>query len=108
MNNTISYKQVIEEMDKLNGDGKPIPFSIKFITADRTRRIGGEIITIEKAEKCVGKKGEKVIYATPVNPSKPANHFENQTRNINIPGSGQVRKIHTRLIIEFNGLKVIP
>jgi hypothetical protein len=108
MNNIISYKEIIEEMDRTDTEGKPVRFSIKFVTADRIRKTGGEIITVDKAEKCVGKKAEKVIHATPINTNREPNHKDNQTRNIYIPDSGQVRKVHTRLIIEFNGLKVIP
>ncbi len=106
--NTILYKQVIEEMDRVDNEGKPVRFSIKFVTADKNRKTGGEIISVSEAEKCVGKKNDTVIHSTPVSINKKPNHREHDTRNIYIPSSGQVRKVHTRLIIEFNGQKIIP
>lgn len=101
-------------MDKVDASGRPLPFSITFVTADRTRRRGGEIIFIDKAQKCVGKRNGGVLYPTPVNPVSPGsiardpNHRQNDTRNIFIPSSGQVRKVHLRLITQFNGKRVIP
>lgn len=101
-------------MDKVTGDGIPVSFSLTFITADKNRNTGGEIISIEKAQKCVGKRSGNVLYATPINidakksVSRDPHHAENDTRNIFIPTSGQVRKVHVRLITKFNGKIVIP
>ena len=105
---------MIWEMDKVDHTGRPVPFSITFITADRTRNTGGEIINISEAQKCVGKQSGSVLYATPVNASstnsvaRDPHHRENETRNIFIPISGQVRKVHLRLITQLNGKKIIP
>lgn len=107
----ILYKDLISQMDQCDGEGKPIIFSLKFVTADRVRKSGGEIITVERAQKCVGKKNDKVLYANSPKIeglTKNPNHNENATRNIYLVDSGQVRKVHTRLIIEFNNKKVIP
>jgi hypothetical protein len=113
MNNTIPFKEVIWEMDKTDGNGRPLPFSLTFITADRIRNTGGDIIFIPEAQKCVGKKNGQVLFPTPVNVNSPnsitkdPHHRENETRNIYLP-NGQVRKVHVRLITKFNGKTVIP
>lgn len=110
--NYIRLTEVLDLMDALDSNGDPIPFSIRFVTANRKDKTGGEIITIDKAVKCVGKdkKGNPVIDTrrkeTPdlTKPKNP-NHWSNATRNLFLP-NGQIRKVHIRLIIEFNGQKV--
>lgn len=108
----ILYKEMIREMDQADHNGKPVVFSLKFVTADKVRRTGGEIIEVTKAQKCVGKRSDGVLYANPgngaVKQTKNPNHEQNATRNIYLVDSGHVRKVHTRLIIEFNNKKVIP
>jgi len=107
----IRLLNVLEQMDQFDGAGMPVKFDIKFVTADRIRKTGGEIIEIKQGCKCVGKKKGKVIFDTRLAPTdipkspKDPNHWINQTRNILLP-NGQIRKIHIRLIIEFNGQKV--
>jgi hypothetical protein len=112
MKNTISFNDFIVLLNKYDEKNDAIPFSLKFITADKKRNIGGEIIEIEKAIKCVGKKDNKIIYCTSVKDltlnKKNPHHKENKTMNIYILGSQQIRKIHPRLCLEINGLKIIP
>jgi hypothetical protein len=107
----IRLSNVLEQMDQLDGNEKPVKFDIKFVTADRIRKTGGEIIEIKQGCKCVGKKNGKVVFDTrkastdiPKIPKDP-NHWVNSTRNILLP-NGLIRKVHIRLIIEFNGQKV--
>ena len=111
MNKSISLTQVLTEIDRLDKNNKPIPFSIKFVTADRKKQTGGEIITIDEAIKVVGKKkGEVIIDKRKKKDidikTKNPNHWKNSTRNIMVVSSGEIRKIHIRLIIEFNGQNV--
>ena len=99
-------------MDSLDGRGRPTRFQAKFITANRTTREGGEIIEVKDACKCpVRTKNGQEIYPerknlqAPERITKNPNHWENSTRNIKLP-NGQKRKLHIRLIIEFNNMKV--
>ena len=109
--NYIRLAEVLVKMDELDNKGHPIPFSIKFVTANRKTGTGGEVIEIDKCVKCVGKKGDGTpIIDTrklgqPVAPTKDPHHWANSTRNLLLPNN-QIRKIHIRLIIEFNGYKV--
>ena len=71
-----------------------------------------EIIEIKNGRKCSGKtkSGEPIfqkVKNVPVKDSvkKNPNHWVNSTRNILLP-NGQIRKVHIRLIIEFNHQKV--
>lgn len=107
----IQLPELLQEMDQFDADGQPIPFSIKFVTANKTTGKGGEIIEIESCTKCVRKDNAgNVIVDTRINDGqakqrKCPNHYDNNTRNLLLP-NGQIRKCHIRLIVEFNGRKV--
>ena len=113
MNSTfIRLWDVLEIMDSMDGQGKPVRFQLKFVTANRSEKTGGEIIELKDACKCsVRTKKGKEIFATKKNLpaveriTKGPNHWVNSTRNILLP-NGQKRKLHIRLIIEFNNKKV--
>jgi len=84
------------------------PFDITFVTADMQRKTGGVIKIYQNctlSQKSGGKqrngKGKNWIV-----PPKAPHHYENATRNIRLP-NGDIRKIHIRLITEFNGFKVV-
>ena len=81
-------------MDQKNKEGEPIPFSIKYVTFNRKKKTGGEIIAIEKAPKCVGTRKGKIIHdkKESTNQRRPPNHFKNSTRNLNILNTDQIRK----------------
>lgn len=107
--NSILLRDVIAEMDRIDGNGKPVPFSAKFVTADRKRRTGGEIISVENAVKCIGKRKGEVVYDGRTDQNRirrDPHHYENATRNIMLENS-VIRKLHIRLILEFNGKKVL-
>ena len=103
---------VLEIMDSMDCHGQPVRFQLKYVTANRSTKEGGEIIELKDACKCsVRTKQGKEIFAErknfPVNNkvSKDPRHWSNSTRNILLP-NGQKRKLHIRLIIEFNNKKV--
>lgn len=97
-------------MDEVDREGIPVPFSIKYVTYNRKGKTGGEVVEIERAVKCVGMRGGKIVHDTRQKEKdaskKPPNHFKNSTRNLNIVGTDQIRKCNIRLITEFNGQKV--
>lgn len=103
---TISLINVLQRMDELDHNSNPIMFNIKFVTADKKRMSGGEIIEIKYAKKCIGIRNNEAVFDTGNKKRKKPNHYINSTRNILCP-NGQIRKIHIRLITEFNGQKVI-
>lgn len=88
----------------------PEGFSLRFITADKHKNTGGEEIMISKAWKHKshstkngngngGGTSDGKFYRNP-------QHYKNSTRNIRLL-SGEIRKIHIRLIREFNGKTVL-
>lgn len=106
--NYILLKDALREIDRVDESKNPIPFACRFVTADRKRNTGGEIITVVNAVKCVGKKDGEIVFLgrETAAPRRNPNHYENATRNIALQ-NGAIRKMHIRLIIEFNGQKVI-
>ena len=109
----IRLSEVLDLMDQIGDDYKPIPFHILFVKADRIRGTGGEIIEISAARKVVNKdrQGNPVFDLRPKSQHSDSSlkrdprHWVNATRNILLE-NGEIRKVHIRLIIEFNHSKV--
>jgi hypothetical protein len=104
----IFLKAVLEEMEETDKAGQLKPFSIEFVKADRNKKTGGDIVSIEKAV-ILKRMNYSSTTSTAVQQSgknKKSNHWENSTRNILLP-NGQKRKLHIRLITKFNGQPVI-
>lgn len=106
----ITLKEVLEKMDERDAKGNPIPFDIVFCTYSRQQKKGGERITITNAVKVASAKKNQPIVdrrtAAIQAPSKNPHHYKNQTRNIMVLASQQIRKVHIRLIEKFNGQQV--
>jgi hypothetical protein len=104
----IFLKDVLETMEQTDKKNQLKPFSIVFVTADRNKKTGGDIIEIERATILKRLPGEKKAAKPQANKSitKTPNHWDNSTRNILLP-NGQKRKIHIRLITRFNNQPVI-
>jgi hypothetical protein len=99
----IPLAQVLKEIDS----GRP--FDISVVTADVTRGTGGQIKSYAKhvkhiAQRLSKKEAAKAESLSAV--SRNPKHFQNSTRNIYDPQKQVVRKIHIRLIVTFNGIKV--
>lgn len=94
------------------------PFSIKVCSYDEKRGSGGKQLHFEgatlidqsriKTKERVNEIKKSGEYVAPVETAilKNPNHRANGTRNIMLR-NGEVRKIHIRLIEEFNGYKVV-
>lgn len=105
-------RQVLEEIKKTDAEGDSIPFDIEFRTYNRNNKMGGVLKRYEKAKLLIGKKlkGKPFIDAEyfyrEVRVRKNPNHFDNRTRNIELPG-GQIKKINILFITKFNNHEVI-
>ena len=86
------------------------PFDIEVVTADVKRGTGGAIRSYKRHVKFVKQhmtKAETAKFETLRGTAKDARHYENSTRNIYDTQKREVRKIHIRLIVIFNGKHVI-
>lgn len=102
--------------------------SLTYITADRKRGTGGQIV--HQAACCIYNNNHHSPHHTlvpPVPASHPNNHtgqkmktlaaavlqtknphhHANKTRNIYIPKTKEIKTIHIKLITQFNGCKVL-
>ena len=109
------FSDMIRLIDALNlmrdvdGEGNPVPFSVQYVTHNRLSKVGGEIIEIPKAVVCVAFRKGKVVYDTRPKTAlkRDPQHYLNSTRNFHIVGTDNIRKCNIRLIIQFNGQKVV-
>jgi len=105
-------RQVLEEIKKTDEKGDALPFDIEFRTYNRNNKMGGVLKRYERAKLLIGKKlkGKPFIDAEyfyrQQRVRKNPNHFNNRTRNIELPG-GQIKKINILFITKFNNLEVI-
>ena len=100
----LHLKDALIEMK--NGD----PFSISFVTLDQARKVGGEIISIEKCMLAslndeLRKEIGFTVTENKTDFKKKPKHYENATRNI-LMENGHIKKVHIRLILQFNDNKV--
>ena len=112
MNGSIHLHDVLDQMNARDDDDNPIPFQIKWYTFDRKKQTGGNLIELDSAIGVVGKKKGKLIpipqrkSQVEEKTSKNPNHYINGTMNICHSVAKQIRKLHFRLIVEFNHKKV--
>lgn len=109
----ISLGTALKLTNQKNHRGEPTPFSLTFVTANRSKKTGGEIITVKRA---ILSKYEKSLPAhlqdagttrtTSTGKGKNPNHFFNGTRNIIDLDTQTFIKVHIRLITHFNGQQV--
>lgn len=102
---TIFRNDVLLQMD--TGD----PFDLVFITADRSRGTGGSIRRISGWQKVVNTSSENGNRsgAAVIKARKNPNHREKKTVNIFNPNDphGHAVKVHWRLMVFFNGKRIL-
>jgi hypothetical protein len=103
---SIPLKDVLQILD--SGE----EFSLSFVTCDKHKGKGGELITVERAVKhnWVSPKDRQLKQKLQPESTiilKHPRHYENSTRNIVLLVNGDIRKIHIRLIRKFNGKIVL-
>lgn len=106
MEKTLFLRDVLTEMKKLDKQNNPIPFCIKLRSFNRQNKSGGNLISYNNAIllKPPKEKGAKRLAMD--TEFKDPKHWENRTRNIKLD-TGEIKKIHTIFIVEFNGKKVV-
>lgn len=115
MQETIYLNDVLEEMRTPNKEGRAILFNISVRSLNKNSKTGGKMYHYENAklvmeETSLDPLGIKALQMLPSEKrvifKKSPNHFKNKTRNLRLE-NGDVKKIHIKHIINFNGKKVI-
>lgn len=105
MSEVIPLFKVLRQMEDFE------PFSIAYWTFDKKRKGNTRLITIDKCIK-TGRPQLPPSQRPKANPDKvykrsKINHSKLQTRNLIVLPSREIRMCHIRLIVRFNGKKVI-
>lgn len=108
MNQVISLNDALKLMDRIDPSGKPVPFRIEFVTADRTRGTGGKWMKIDGA---ILSKHNKLLplhmrRVDGFGGSKKPASYENAQRNVQAP-DGSITTVHIYLIKRFNGYEIV-
>lgn len=91
---------------------KGLPFTLSFVTADRRRGTGGDLITVKKWMKLregLPADQRPAAYQEKHQPLRDSNNHLNKTIRIFNPGNRRVHPItvHYRLMQELNGKRII-
>lgn len=108
MNQVISLGDVLKLMDRLDAKGRPVPFKIEFVTADRTRDTGGKWLKIEGA---ILSKHNKILplhmrRVEGFGGSKKPASYENAERNLQAP-DGSIKSAKIYLMKRFNDYDIV-
>lgn len=101
----LALADALNIMDSVDPSGQPVQFSIRFV-----KRKNGELVFYPKASKAKTQAPVELprkadMLPAPDRIKRSPNHSKNQTRNLLLP-DGRIRKIHIRLITEFNGHQI--
>jgi hypothetical protein len=101
--NVIELYEVIQQID--TGE----PFNMTYVTADRKKGTGGQIRHCKNWVRCdLATMPEPVLRRNKVyEVARDPRHQEHKTKNIMNPATRDIRKVHIRLITEFNGRRVV-
>jgi hypothetical protein len=105
----LQLTQVLEQMEKTDKGGNPLPFTVTFVTANTQTEEGGDLVTLKGAVLAQKIKGLPTYAKRAIQQEDEAiknpKHWENGTRNL--WHNERYVKVHIRLITQFNGTKVI-
>jgi hypothetical protein len=107
-NGRISMADALNAMAERDRFKRLKPFSITYISYNKTTDKGGEVLHYPSCYlRVVNNTGSRVKKGDIHYSSKQPSHWKNSTRNFEPIGSGQVKKFHIWLLIEFNGMEVV-
>lgn len=107
---------MLEQMKRKDERGRMVPFTVRLVECNRSKRTGGKLVTHEnvtlpkrEAHNLTDKLKQSVGVAAQVandTARKKPLHTIHGTINF-LFGSGEIRKGHIGLITQFNAMKVI-
>lgn len=106
----ILMKDALALMEARDASDKLVTFDCEFCTYSTKRSEGGKIVKLTGARLSFDKKPFKgkasVIKSERTFSAHQPNHFVNKTRNLRLP-NGEIRKLHIRMLLTFNGKQVV-
>ena len=108
----IYLNEALKIMQLKDKEGKPFPFDLTYRTFNSQTKQGGKLKVYEKVKhlpeanpNALPSKSIEAIFAEEKSEKKPS-HFDNRTRNIELP-NGEIKKVRIDFIISINNRKVI-
>lgn len=118
---TLSEAKIL--MEKRDNFGNPVPFSVVFITCNRNKGTGGEVLRLDNCIKHALLKSKPTKNARPFadlpapTAKSKVNHHKNQTTNLAVMSTneltgkllftGTIQQVHYKLITQINGKEII-
>ena len=105
----IQLKDALHQLENPPRDrsGNPVPAHIECVTCNETQGTGGELLTLDGVVLAKHSGQPTGARRGGAAGSRPANEAHNGTRNFLLVASGEVRKVHVRLITLFNHETVV-
>lgn len=102
-----TLKEALKVFQNKNEIGMYLPFDLTYRTFNEQTKQGGKL-KVYKGVKYLpeAKQTDEFDIAKQNKHLKPPSHFENRTRNIELP-TGEIKKIRIDFIISVNNIKVI-
>ena len=108
----IRRKDAMRIMRTTDERNRPVPFDIIYISANKLKKQGGRIVTLQNVVLTEMEKNlPRNIRTndTPLNKNrKNPRHDLHGTKNLLVKETGEIKKFHVILMTIFNGLEVIP
>lgn len=106
----IFLKDALKTIGLRDKDGKPYPFDIAYRTFNKQTKKGGKMMRLKGVKLLPeANKSENNISVESIfdnRPSKNPNHFQNRTRNIELPNNS-IKTVRIDFITEINGKQVL-
>lgn len=105
----ITLEEVLQEMERTDRHGNPIPFSIVWLSYNEQKNTGGEYLSFDSAiyPKVKGIRAVKAKPGRHAQPGRIINQFKNAIRNIQEYGTEQLYAAHIWSIAIFNQRRVV-
>jgi len=97
----MSRKDALKVFNRLNRKGRPIPFLVSFVTANRQTKKAGKIITLKRAVRLRHIKGVAKTFRKTGHKNLSASR-KMTTINLYDLDTEQIYKVHLPLIISVN------
>lgn len=97
----IEKKDALKVFNKLDRHRKPIPFSIRFVKANRLKKTGGQIVHIKRAVRLKYVKGVPKN-ALKVGTKRLSHHRKISVINLFDLDNEKIYKVHLSLITKVN------
>ena len=104
----ITLDEALRQMRQINEQGALIPFSFEYVSYDKQKNDGGEIVqlngcVLSKLARDKKYRSQKLYRER----KESAWHWSNDTAAVLILSSGEIRRFHISLITKFNNKIVV-